>query len=126
MATSTTTKIDIPLMVWRLAPKGEFHWKGNGYGTYADIGEWRSPEITKPTEGAVYAEWDVYQAEQAQAATDAATLRALVVSLANSAVGIRIDALIAIQVRALAAILFWEAGAINPDGTIRPLAQWVK
>lgn len=66
MATPTTTKIDIPLMLGRLVPTAEYHWKGNGYGTYADIGEWRSPEIPKPTESAVYAEWDVYLAQKAQ------------------------------------------------------------
>lgn len=64
MPTPFTEKIDIPLMLWRIKPEAEYHWKGSGYGTYADIGEWRSPDIPKPTEAEVYAEWDVYLKEQ--------------------------------------------------------------
>lgn len=67
MATAITTKIDIPLVLGRLVPLAEFQWKGDGFGLYSDIGEWRSPAIPKPTESAVYAEWDVYLAEKTQA-----------------------------------------------------------
>lgn len=52
--------------------------------------------------------------------------RALVLQTAQTAVGIRYDQLTAAQVRALAAILFWQAGALKADGTVRPLAQWVR
>lgn len=58
-----------------------------------------------------------------QAAKDA---KALVLSAAASAVGIRFDLLTAGQVRALAAILFWRAGALNGDGTVKALGEWVR
>lgn len=64
-------------------------------------------------------------AADAQAAQDAAAARALVVQVAQSAVGVRFDQLNATQVRALAAILFWRAGALTKDGVVRPLADWV-
>jgi len=65
-------------------------------------------------------------AAQIQADQDAAAARALVVQVAQSAVGIRFDQLTAGQVRALAAILFWKAGALTKDGLVRPLADWVQ
>lgn len=75
MSTPTTTKIDILLMLGRLVPLAEYGWKGNGYGLYSDIGDWRSPSIQKPTEAAIYAEWDVYLTEKA--ALDAALAQRL-------------------------------------------------
>jgi predicted NAD/FAD-binding protein len=62
--------------------------------------------------------------EAAQQATRDA--RALVVNLAQSAVGVRFDLLTAAQVRALAAILFWKEGALTGAGLVRPLAEWVQ
>lgn len=61
-----STPIDIRYIVSLLAPGAEFHWKGPEFGTYADIGDWRSPDIPKPTEVEVYARWGVYQQELAQ------------------------------------------------------------
>lgn len=66
MSTPTTNPIDIPLMLGRLVPLAEYHWKGSGFGLYSDIGEWRTPEIPKPSEAEVYAEWDIYLVEKAQ------------------------------------------------------------
>lgn len=63
-------------------------------------------------------------AQQQQAATDASTTRTLVVQTAQTAVGVNITALTAAQVRALLAVLMAKAGALNPDGTVRPLGQW--
>lgn len=53
-------------------------------------------------------------------------IRALVVQAAQGAVGVNLTALTAGQQRALLAILLWKAGAVNPDGTVRPLAQWAR
>lgn len=66
MSTPTTTKIDILLMLGRLVPKAEYGWKGNGYGVYADIGDWRNAALPKPTEAQIYAAWDTYLSEKAQ------------------------------------------------------------
>lgn len=76
MATPTTTKIDIPLILGILAPSAEYHWKGDGWGVYADIGAWRSPAIPQPSESEIYVAWDAYlissAAEAANAANDTA------------------------------------------------------
>ena len=57
--------IDWQLVIWRLRPTSEYHWKGDSSnGTYADIGEWRDPETTKPTEQECLDEWDVYLVEK--------------------------------------------------------------
>ena len=44
----------------------------------------------------------------------------------QSAVGKAYDALTAEQVRALFAKMLWEAGALNNDGTVKPLGEWVR
>lgn len=64
MPTPFTTPIDIQFIVRRLRPGCDFHWKGDIRGFYAEIGDWRTPDIMKPTEAEVYAEWDVYLQEQ--------------------------------------------------------------
>lgn len=73
MATPTTTPIDIQAMVLRLQPEAQFQWTGDVLGLYAQIGEWRTPQIPQPTEAEVYAEWDIFQAEQAAEAVNAAS-----------------------------------------------------
>ena len=52
--------------VERLRPTSSYHWKGDSSGgSYADIGEWRDPETTKPTEQECLDEWNVYLIEKA-------------------------------------------------------------
>lgn len=64
-------------------------------------------------------------AQHAQERQDAAALRQRVVTLAQSAVGTRVDDLLTGQVKALVAILLWQAGALDSSGTVQPLATWV-
>jgi len=45
---------------------------------------------------------------------------------ANSAVGVRLTDLSNTQIKALLAVLLFEKKAVAPDGTIRPLADWVR
>jgi hypothetical protein len=52
--------------------------------------------------------------------------RALVLPIAQAAVGVRFDQLTANQLRALTAILFWQAGALDANGVVQPLAGWVR
>jgi len=60
-----------------------------------------------------------------QAQTDADTLRQQVRALAQSTIGMRIDAVFTTaQLRSLLAVLLWKAGALSNDLTIRPLADW--
>lgn len=51
-------------MVRRLRPGCDFHWKGDIRGFYSEIGDWRTPDISKPSEAEVYAAWDAYLEEQ--------------------------------------------------------------
>jgi hypothetical protein len=51
-------------------------------------------------------------------------LRTRVLQIAQSAVGTQVDQLTANQVRALVAILLWKAGALTPQGAVKPLGQW--
>lgn len=67
----------------------------------------------------------VVLAQHAQARQDAAALRQKVLALAGSAVGVRVDDLLTGQVKALVAILLWQAGAIDNAGVVLPLAQWI-
>lgn len=126
MATVTATKIDIPLILGRLRPTSEYHWKGDGLGVYADIGEWRDKTTIPPTEKEVYDDWDRYVTEKAQKETADNALKDRIIVLAQSAVGIQMDQLTQAQIRALMAIVLWKAGAVAEDGSINPLADWVK
>jgi len=65
-------------------------------------------------------------AHNAAALTPEQTLRETVKTTAQSAVGVAYDALTAGQVRALFAILLWREGALNNDGTVKPLGEWVR
>lgn len=46
--------------------------------------------------------------------------------VAQSAVGVGLTDLTAAQVKSLLAVLLWRAGGIAPDGTVKPLVQWVR
>ena len=46
-------------------------------------------------------------------------------SSAQSAVGVALADLTASQRNALMVALLWKVGGINPDGTIRPLGDWL-
>lgn len=124
MTTPFDTPIDMPVVLQRLRPNSEYHWKSDGWGTYADIGEWRDSHTTKPTEAELYAEWDIYRAEIARQTADESTLHDHMMALASSAAGAAVDQLSAEQVRALVTLLLWRAGAINADGTVRPVVEW--
>jgi hypothetical protein len=84
----------------------------------------RGPLPTEPTQAESDAAVLAIAQAAAQAATDAAQLRQQILTLAQSAVGVRVDNLTAGQVRALVAILLRKADALNNDLTIRPLADW--
>jgi hypothetical protein len=72
------------------------------------------------------AQADAYAQAAANAAATRTAAKALVLPVAQSAVGARFDQLTAAQVRALAAILFWQAGALDGNGVVQPLAGWVR
>lgn len=121
MPTPLETRIDVPLMLSRLVPSAEFHWKGNGWGTYADIGQWRSPEIPKPSEAEVYAEWDQFLLERGgeQEKEDAA--RAQIEAAKKIVAGMRIEDLAHLspgEMQYLLVALLHRVGGLTPDGRV--------
>lgn len=93
----------------------------DGAGPY--IAQWDLPE-PQPTEAQLAAAIIAYDAAELVRQQEAEQLRQRVVALAQSAVGMRVDALTAAQVRALLVVLLHKGGALNNDGTVRPLGQW--
>lgn len=73
-----------------------------------------------------------YAAEQARMAGEEADreaqrqLKQAVLTVAQSAVGVRFDQLTAAQLRALFAIMLFREGALDNAGLVRPLGQWVR
>lgn len=114
---------DLAAAIEQLAP-------GSGASLTRDDGvvtlTYAHPPETEPTDQQIsdaLAEIPARQAAQQQAA---AALRQQVRTLAQSAVGVRVDALSGAQVRALLVILLHKEGALNDDGTVRALGQWVR
>lgn len=61
--------IDVRLVLGRLRPTSEYHWKGGrgdkGYAALSEaIGAWRDEQTSPPTEAELIAEWEAYTAEQ--------------------------------------------------------------
>lgn len=86
----------------------------------------RGPLPADPTPEQSAAAIAAREAAEQQAGQEAAALRQQVIVLAQSAVGVRADLLTAPQVRALQAILLWQAGALDKAGAVRPLVDWVR
>jgi hypothetical protein len=86
--------------------------------------DWPPPLPTEPTDAQIAAAVAAREAADLQAKTDAAALRTRVRTTAQSAVGVVITDLTAVQVRALLAVLLWKAGALDKDGKVRPLGEW--
>lgn len=86
--------------------------------------DWPPPLPTDPTQEQSDSAIAARLAATNQEANDALNLRTQVIALAQSAVGVRIDNLTAIQVRALMAVLLHRAGAIDRTGSIKPLPAW--
>lgn len=87
--------------------------------------DWPPPLPSDPTAPEIAAAIAARQAAEQQARADAIALRSQIVTTAQSAVGISLTALTAPQVRSLLALLLWKAGGVKPDGTVRPLVEWL-
>jgi hypothetical protein len=86
--------------------------------------DWPPPLPTDPTPAEIAAAIAARQVAQQQAESDALALRQRVRTIAQSAVGVQVDQLTAIQVRALIAVLLHKAGALDKSGAIRALDTW--
>ena len=88
--------------------------------------DWPPPLPTEPTPAESAAARQQLLADEAQAADDARALRNKILTTAQTAVGTAYDQLTAVQLRALFGILLFKADALDKNGVVRPLAQWVK
>lgn len=86
--------------------------------------DWPPPLPADPTPAQITAAIAARSAQAQQDKDDAAALRTRVRTLAQSAVGVQLDQLTALQVRALIAMLLHKQGAIDKNGAIRPLNDW--
>ena len=86
---------------------------------------WPPPLPTPPTPQEITAALAARETARQAAIADAAALRAQIVTIAQSAVGVRVDLLTAVQVRALMACVLWKQGALDKLGQVRPLADWL-
>jgi hypothetical protein len=87
--------------------------------------DWPGPLPTEPTPAEIAAALAARQAAAQQAQSDALALRQRIVTLAQSAVGVSIDALTAAQRNALIACMLYKAGGIDKDGVVKPLNTWL-
>lgn len=99
-----------PTYSYRFLDDGSYEWRGTG-----DV----------PSDQTITDAWTAYNTAQTAAATSATAARTAAVNIAGSAVGVAIGSLTAAQVRALVACLLWKNGALNSDGTVKPLASWL-
>ena len=87
---------------------------------------WREDGLVR---SGLLADWPAEQARLAaleQERLDALALRQQILTVAQSAVGVAFDQLLAGQVRALFAIVLRKEGALDKDGKVRALGEWVK
>lgn len=112
-----------PSLHWRLEAVGEAE---------PELVEWNLPDpIPTPAQiDQAVLDYDAARLAEQQAKdaeeTAQASLRATLISAAQSAVGVRFNELTAVQVRALFAILLYREGGLTRDGVVRPLAEWVR
>lgn len=102
-------------------PMRDYELRDDGDGPY--IARWGLDD-PQPTPAQLAAAIAAYDAAEAQRKTEAQALRQQVLTLAQSAVGVRVDNLTAGQVRALLVVLLWKGGALTPAGNVRPLEAW--
>ncbi len=75
------------------------------------------------------ADWPAEQlvlAAHEQERQDATALKTRVLTIAQSAVGVAADQLTAVQLRALFLITLWKEDALDKNGAVRPLNEWVR
>lgn|SRR5262245_55240876 len=88
--------------------------------------DWPPPLPVEPTPEQIVQALAAREQARQRAETEATQLRQLVRTKAQSAVGVAIDDLMVGQLRALVAILLHKEGALDKDGKIRPLSEWVR
>jgi len=88
--------------------------------------DWPPPLPADPTPEQSQAAIQARTTAAQQAEQDAAALRQRVLTVAQSAVGIAFDQLTAAQLRALFGVLLHKEGALDKDGKVRPLGEWVR
>lgn len=100
------------------------YWDGLVRSVAAD--DWAGPLPADPTPEESAAARQQIKQDEAQADADADALRQRILATAQGAVGVAYDQLTAAQLRALFGILLAKAGALDKNGVVRPLNEWVK
>jgi hypothetical protein len=99
-------------------PETDWLIRNDGAGDY--IAQWNRVEV-QPTQAELDAAWVDYQLDQATRNNTLTNIR----NTAQSAVGVALSDLTTAQQRSLLIVLLWKAKAINKDGEINLLANWV-
>jgi len=86
-----------------------------------DAINWPPPLPTDPTPQQIA---DAVATRQ-QAVIDTAALRQRILATAQNAVGYRVEDLLSGHVKALLVLWLYSQGAIDRDGKIRPLSEWI-
>lgn len=87
--------------------------------------DWPPPLPSEPTAQESAAAIAALAAAKEADRLSAIALRNRVLGVAQTAVGIQLDALTPAQVRALMACLLWKAGGLTASGAVKPLDQWL-
>lgn len=88
------------------------------------IVRWDLPQ-PQPTNAELQADVAALDVRDATQKNEATALRQQILTLAQSAVGKTINTLTANEVRALVALQLYRAGAVDKDGKVRALIDWV-
>jgi XkdW protein len=112
------------------SPITDYRLTANGDG--AELTEWGLgvPEPSAAEIDQAILDYDAAEAAkkqtEAEEETAITTTRNRIRTTAQSAVGVAFDQLTAAQLRSLVAILLWGEKALDRNGVIRPLAEWVR
>src|SRR5262249_31481098 len=102
-------------------PRRDFLLQDDGAGPY--IAAWRLAD-PEPTAEQLAAASAAYDAAQQQAAQEDATLKQEILSLVQSAVGVRYNLLTAAQRNAIAALDWYRRGLLDRQGRVKPPGEW--
>jgi len=89
-------------------------------GVYSIQFKPEATEIEQAEANAILAAFDPVATDTSRAA-----VLGKIRTLAQSTVGVALADLTQAQLKALVAVLLWESGAVDLDGRIRPLREWV-
>lgn len=112
--------MDIARAIAKINSTAEYRLTSAQAQSAADIIEWRGPG-PQPTEAQLDAAWSEIQAEDAEQQSTADAI----LGTASGAVGKVVTNLTSAERNSLLAVLMFSVGAIDRQGKVRPLNEWV-